>query len=243
MLADAASSLPLHVYRKAADGRERVDSGALYDLLEHPAPATTQADLVSSLMTHLAICGNAYLAKYRSGGEIVQLGLLHPDRVRPELQGGQLRFRYSPPYTRGPQQLLTEADVVHVKGLTVDGLVGLSAVSQASRVLGLSDELVKHALSLLRHRRRGRHRPARRRPAARRGRRVRRPEPDQGKAQGRVAAARHPGDRGRGRIPRRSPSKLDDAQFVEQRRLAAQEIARVFRIPAAHARRADRRLA
>ena len=47
--------------------------------------------------------------------------------------------------------MLTESDVVHVKGLTVDGLIGLSAVSQAARVLGLSDELVKHALALLRH--------------------------------------------------------------------------------------------
>jgi phage portal protein BeeE len=43
--------------------------------------------------------------------------------------------------------MLSEADVVHVKGLSVDGLVGLSAVTQASRVLGLSDELVKHALA------------------------------------------------------------------------------------------------
>ena len=29
VLADAASSLPLHVYRKTADGRERVSSGTL----------------------------------------------------------------------------------------------------------------------------------------------------------------------------------------------------------------------
>ena len=42
--------------------------------------------------------------------------------------------------------MLTEADVIHVKGLSIDGLTGLSAVSQAARVLGLSDELVRHAL-------------------------------------------------------------------------------------------------
>jgi phage portal protein BeeE len=85
VLADAASSLPLHVYRKTDAGRQQVTSGKLVDLLERPGPATSQADLVSSLMTHLAIYGNAYLAKYRRAGDIVQLGLLHPDRVRPEL--------------------------------------------------------------------------------------------------------------------------------------------------------------
>jgi hypothetical protein len=43
--------------------------------------------------------------------------------------------------------MLSEADVVHVKGLSVDGVTGLSAVSQAARVLGLSDSLVKPAMS------------------------------------------------------------------------------------------------
>jgi HK97 family phage portal protein len=130
VLADAASSLSLHAYRKVDGGRERVDTGFLADLLDRPAPGTTQADLISTLMTHLAIYGNAYLAKYRSAGAIVQVGLIHPDRIRPELQGGELRFRYSPPV--GAQQLLTGADVIQVKGLSVDGLCGLSAVSQAA---------------------------------------------------------------------------------------------------------------
>src|SRR5436190_7717059 len=144
-LADGASSLPLHVYRVAGDGRERVTSGRLSDLLDRPGPGTTQADLVSSLMCHVLIYGNAYLAKFRETGEVVQLGLLDPDRVRPELEDGRLRWRYTP--TTGPQQMLTAADVIHVKGLSVDGLCGLSAVSQAARVIGLSDELVKHALT------------------------------------------------------------------------------------------------
>src|SRR5918994_3054999 len=103
VLADAASSLPLHVYRKLGAGRERVTSGRLVELLERPAPATSQADLVSTLMAHLLIYGAAYLGKYRSEGEVTQLSPLHPERVRPELQAGKLRFRYSP--GTGPQEL------------------------------------------------------------------------------------------------------------------------------------------
>jgi phage portal protein BeeE len=76
-LADAASSLPLHVYRRTADGRERVTSGKLVELLDRPASATTQADLVSTLMGHVLTWGNAYLAKYREawldlGGDVVR---------------------------------------------------------------------------------------------------------------------------------------------------------------------------
>jgi hypothetical protein len=53
------------------------------------------AYLISSPMARLAIWGNAYIAKYRRAGEVAELGPLHPERVRPELEGGRLRFRYS----------------------------------------------------------------------------------------------------------------------------------------------------
>jgi HK97 family phage portal protein len=224
VLADAASSLPLHVYRRGGSDRERVDSGSLVDLLEHPGPGTTQADLVSTLMSHLAIWGNAYLAKFRSGGAIVQLGLLEPDRVRPELEGGELRFRYSP--TTGSPRMLTERDVVHVKGLSTDGVLGLSAVTQAARVLGLSDELVKHAVAYfqsdLPH------------PSGilNLGPDASFAAEDRTKEKIRAEARPHGVMIVRGESSyEQIASKMDDAQFVEQRRLAAQEIARVFRIP------------
>jgi HK97 family phage portal protein len=227
VLCDAASSLPIHVYRKTDTGRARVTSGKLVELLERPSPGVSEADLVSSLMTHLAVWGNSYLAKFREQGEVTQLGLLHPDRVRPEVEDGQLRFRYDPP--KGPQLLLTEADVVHVKGLSVDGVTGLSAVSQAARVLGLSDSLVKHAMSFFE--------ATAQRPAGV----LRLGDPEM-----------FPSEEGRQRTAEMLQSemkphgllvvtgdidyqdvahKMDDSQFVEQRRLATQEVCRVFRIP------------
>jgi HK97 family phage portal protein len=227
VLCDAVSSLPLHVYRKADAGRERVTSGKLVDLLERPAPGVTEADLTSTLMCHLLIWGGAYLAKYREQGEVAQLSLIHPDRIRPELIDGQLRFRYTP--STGGQQLLSESDIVHIKGLSVDGLNGLSAVSQAARVLGLSDSLVKHAMSFF--------------------------ESTTTRPTGVLRlgdSEMHPSEEGRERTLEglRNEMKphgllvvtgdmsyenvahrMDDSQFVDQRRLAAQEVARVFRIP------------
>jgi HK97 family phage portal protein len=228
VLADAASSLPLHVYRKSGDGQERVTAGKLVELLDRPGPASSQADLVSSLVAHLAIYGAGYIGKYRERGEIAQLGLLHPERVRPELDAGQLRFRYTP--GGQPSRMLTTADVVYVKGLSIDGLNGLSAVSQAARVLGLSDELVKHALSYFDTGASG----GTARPAGvlRLGDGASFADQDRTKEKIKAEARPHgilviEGDAEYHAIA----SKLDDSQFVEQRRLAAQEIARVFRIP------------
>jgi HK97 family phage portal protein len=229
VLADAASSLPLHVYRDApSGGRDRVRTGRLPSLLGRPAPATSQADLVSSLMAHLAIFGAGYIGKYRDAGEIAQLGLLHPERVRPELEGGQLRFRYTP--GGAPSRMLTTSDVVCVKGLSVDGLNGLSAVQQAARVLGLSDELVKHALSYFDSKAAG----GTARPAGvlRLGEGASLGAEDRAKEKIRAESRPHgimviQGDAEYFPVAQR----MDDSQFVEQRRLAAQEVARVFRIP------------
>ena len=226
-LSDAASSLPLHVYRRAGDGRERVTSGFLVDLLAAPSPGVTEADFVSTLMSHVLIWGNAYIGKYRQGGTITELGLLDPERCRPELQSGQLRYRYSP--GNGPQRLLTTADVIHVRGLSVDSLNGLSAVSQASRVIGLSDQLVRHALQFF---------SAGARPSG-----VLKVSPtadaetfqawlEQWRADNTGQAGAHrvavlSGDADF--VPFSEP--LDNLQFSQQRELAAREIARCFRIP------------
>jgi HK97 family phage portal protein len=228
LLSATASSLPIHVFRKTERGRERVDSGFLVDLLDRPGPGTTQADLVSTLMSHVLIWGAAYLAKYRTGGTVTQIGLLEPDRIRPEVIGGQLRFRYSP--GTGPQQLLTERDVTYVKGLSTDGLTGLSAVTQAARVLGLSDELVRHAVAYFEQ---DKVRPAgvlKMAPDASSGARSRMVE-----ALRADAVASSPGQstlviEGEGEYEP-VEGKLDDQQFAEQRRLATQEVARVFGVP------------
>ena len=230
VLADAASSLPLHVYRKTSDGRERVDGGELDDLLERPGPATTQADLISSLMSPPGDLGERLRREVPPGRGDRPGRPPAPDRVRPELQGGQLRFRYSPPDRR----IAAAADRGRRRSRqgpyrrrphrALGGRAGLPRPRPLRRA-GQARAL------LLRLRGRGRHRPPRRHPADGRGRVVLRPGPDQGEDPG--AEARPHGilviQGDAEYLP--VANKLDDSQFVEQRRLAAQEIARVFRIP------------
>jgi phage portal protein BeeE len=60
VLADSVASLPLKVYRRTTTGRvpAGADSRAV-QLLERPSPGSTSADLVSQIMVHLNIHGNA----------------------------------------------------------------------------------------------------------------------------------------------------------------------------------------
>src|SRR6266545_2696573 len=89
LLAFTAATLPLLAYRHASGGRERLRGGRLVSLLDRPAPAVTQANLVGHLVSSLATRGNAFVGKYRNGdGAIEQLGVLSPERVQVEIKAG-----------------------------------------------------------------------------------------------------------------------------------------------------------
>jgi HK97 family phage portal protein len=144
VLADSAASLPLITYRRLADGgRARVEQGRLPALLDRPAPQTRQCDLIGQMVAHLNLWGNAYLGLFREAGEIAQLALLAPERMQVRLEEGVVRYDYVD--DRGRTTRLTERDLIHVKGLSVDGIKGLSPVTMAREALGLSAALSEHA--------------------------------------------------------------------------------------------------
>lgn len=94
-LSDGVSSMPLVVYRRNSDGRERAD-GPTADLLRRPAPATTQASLAGTIVAHLATHGNAYVGEVKAPeGQVVQLVALAPDRVVPEVRGAVPIYGYT----------------------------------------------------------------------------------------------------------------------------------------------------
>src|SRR3954453_24265535 len=143
VLADSVSSLPLHVYRRTAEGRVPAGENArAVQLLMRPSPGSTSVDLVSQIMVHLQVYGECFVGKYRADGEIVQLGLLHPEAVEVELRGQRIVYVLDTVHGRtehGP------GDVLHIKGMSLDGLRGLSPVAQCRVALGLSSALHQSA--------------------------------------------------------------------------------------------------
>src|SRR5215218_3915791 len=144
VLADSISSLPLHVYRKTEQGRVRAgENSRAVQLLNRPSPGTTGVDLVSQLMVHLNVYGEAFIGKYRAAdGEIAQLVLIGPDLIGVELRGQRIVYVLDSQKGRtehGPE------DILHVKGMSSDGLRGMSPVTQCRVALGLSSSLQQSA--------------------------------------------------------------------------------------------------
>lgn len=227
-LSDAAASLPLHVYRRAGEGRERVDN-ATAGLLRRPDEATTTANLIGQLVAHLNLHGNAFLGKWRGpDGTIEKLALLAPDRVQVEVLAG--RPSYIVTGVQGRATRHGTDDVVHIKALSTDGIVGLSPIRQCRVALGLSTSLAEHAQTFFAN------------DATPRGLlKVQ----HFGDAAAQVAElregwnAQHKGTANSHRIavvsgevdfaPIGMPP--EDAQLLESRQFSSQEIARIFRVP------------
>ncbi|MGI8511396.1 MAG: phage portal protein [Solirubrobacteraceae bacterium] len=224
-LSDAAGSLPLHVYRRQDDGRQRLHN-ATSALLERPAPATTTANLISTAMAHLQTHGNCFLAKYRRGGRIEQLGLLQPDRVTVAIEAGEPVYTLT--HGTGRQTRHGTGDIVHVKGMSTDGLVGLSPIRQCRVALGLADSLAQHGAAFMEN-------------DARPGGLLKTAHgaPDQLDSLREAWESGHKGAANAHRIAVVSGEVSfeaigmppDDMQFVEQRKLSTVEVARIFRVP------------
>ncbi len=233
-LSDAAASLPLVAYRRTSAGRTRAD-GALADLLRRPAPATTQANLIGQAMAHLQLYGNVFFGKFRGAdGRVEQLALLHPDRVTVELKAGQPQYTVNDGLGRQSEHGVE--DVIHVRALGTDGLLGLSPVRQCRLALGLSQSLSEHAASFFEN-------------GARPSGVLTVPEGmlalERGERESQLGQLRedltnvYAGTRNAHKIAVMSGgmewtplgAPLDDLQFVQQRRMSTADVARIFRIP------------
>jgi HK97 family phage portal protein len=218
-LVDAAASLPLHTYRRTEQGRVPVD-GRGARLLETPSPGTTTANFVADVMLNLQLFGNAFVAKLRSGGDIAQLAVIPGDRVTVRLEEGSKVFDLS---WNGERKTVGLADLVHVRGMSLDGLAGLSPVKQARVALGLSKDLTNHASNFFA----GGALPAGFMKVEEWSNTERLQEQiaNRRKAQEMIGLIPFGVDW----VPLGMP--LDDAEFLEQRKLSTLEICRVFRVP------------
>jgi HK97 family phage portal protein len=138
VLSETLAALPLVVYRARPDGgKDRVKDHWLYQLLgRRPNRFQNPFEFRETLQGHLALRGNAYCQIVSNArGEVVELNPLHPDRIRLELlDSGDYRYRFT---DRGGREIIfPRGEVWHLRGLSSDGLMGLSPIELARDSLG-----------------------------------------------------------------------------------------------------------
>ncbi len=138
ILSETIASLPLHVYKHTAGGKEKAIAHPLYNLLHNaPNPEMTSFAFRETLMSHLLLYGNAFCQIIRNGrGEVLALYPLMPDRMTVDrTNNGILFYTYR---KETAETVLFESDVLHIAGLGFDGLIGYSPIAMMKNAIGMA---------------------------------------------------------------------------------------------------------
>lgn len=150
VISEAIASLPLKLY--TYDNTDRSGSKSalehpLYHLLHHaPNKEMTSFSFRETLMSHLLIYGNGYAQIQRDGGgRVVGLYPLLPNKMDVSRNDkGEIYYTYwrdrdeAGANGKSDAIILRREDVLHIPGLSFDGLIGYSPIALAKNAIGMA---------------------------------------------------------------------------------------------------------
>ncbi len=140
IISEGLACLPCKIFeRTAPNSRTEAMELPLYYLLRYaPNPQMTAFTFFETMQGHLCLWGNAYAEIQRDGaGRVVGLWPRHPYKTRPFRNAAGDLFYEVHVGTAQPRKV-PASDMLHVRGLSDDGILGISPVSQARQAFGLA---------------------------------------------------------------------------------------------------------
>ena len=134
LVAESVAMMNWGYYEEKADGSNtKLVRDPLHRVLKRQAnPEMTAFTLKQVMVFHALMWGNAYVEIERTvGGEVAALWPMLPDRTTPIRQGRALVYEYN--LGSGEKVYLPARDVLHVKGLSFDGIMGLDVLTFLAR--------------------------------------------------------------------------------------------------------------
>lgn len=141
LIARSLASVPLILYRRSGAGRAPADDHPLFPILRDLAnPLQTAFDVRQALFSDVLLYGNAYAEiQWSEDGYPVGLWPLPPEQVQLYVNGNELLYRVSGSVFGSDARVrwLPERRVHHMRGLVVQGLLGVSPL-RAANAIGLA---------------------------------------------------------------------------------------------------------
>lgn len=142
VIANAIAALPVHVVKRA-DGERQYDHPVTRLLAREPNEFSTAPTFKETLLLQLLLWGAAYSYIERDPtGVPTALLPLRSDRTRPVRMAGRMMYQTS---VGGGTEFLPPENILHVVGLSFDGITGISPIQMARQNIGLSLALEKFA--------------------------------------------------------------------------------------------------
>ncbi|WP_315920425.1 phage portal protein [Mesorhizobium sp. SP-1A] len=142
--------LPLHLF-ETGDEQLKAESHPLYKLLAmQPNDWQSPFDFKALLQLRALVDGDAFALIVRSMGRPIRLVPLPYGMVTiKQNDDWTVEYHYQPP--KGPKRVFKADEILHLRGLSTDGLRGMSLVKQAAEAIGLALQTEKAAARLFRN--------------------------------------------------------------------------------------------
>lgn len=150
LVAETLATLPLNVYYDGPAGRVGAPNHRAARMLgTAPNPSVPAHRFWSTAAAHLLLWGNTFIQKLRDEQDLVaELWLLHPSQVRIEFNASLRQKRFvvtnygslssGVVVDAFSEQTLTQDDVLHIYGVSLDSIVGMSPIAQCREALGVA---------------------------------------------------------------------------------------------------------
>ncbi len=141
LLSRAVGTLPLKIYRRSTDGEsvEIARNHAVYSLIhDAPNPEMSSADFRMTMQFALSLHNNAYAEIVFGGdGRPREIWPIHPAFIQKKRDGRGIYYDVTDEDTGEVRQVSTE-NILHIRGLSPNGLVGMNILSAVRDVVGLA---------------------------------------------------------------------------------------------------------
>jgi HK97 family phage portal protein len=138
VLAESIGMLPMNVYQRKGDTRTLASHPLQSILHDCPNDWMTSVEFWEMIVVSLALRGNAYAYVNRTPkGRVVELLPLHPDMVRVNM-GSNWTMEYQITMPDSTFKTFTAGEILHIRGLTLNGWMGISPIAYARESIGLA---------------------------------------------------------------------------------------------------------
>lgn len=145
IISGAVATLPLHIKRRV-DNRTREDASELKlwkVIRRKPNRWQKPAQFKRMLQAHVLLKGNGYALIVRVLGEVQELIPLNPDRMKVR-QLSDLSIEYEWTRKDGKKIVFKQEQILHLYGLTLDGIIGVTPITYARETIGLALAQERH---------------------------------------------------------------------------------------------------
>jgi len=137
IISEDIASLPLNVYKRVGKGKEKVTNHPLYRPLHlRPNKDMTSFSWRDLMGMQLTLWGNSYNIKLRNGtGMVVGFYPMLANRMNVEIKDDDVIYKYT--FNDNTQRIIPRRDILHIPGMSLNGIIGKSPISMAREAIGL----------------------------------------------------------------------------------------------------------